>query len=439
MENIQYVNNLFEYLEQFIRYRVNQDIHGEVSDYPVFSTGSEPEFLETFFQHNDLNECDILGLGLGLYPHILPTFFTEIISQLIEDQSDYAELGGSVSKQHKGFLPTGETLIYLLAGKDLEKRTGYYDYIFNDSPVFLKQTLKIETPLDNEPRLSGKLVMDDEFTESLLLGKYIPPDLSSNFPAQLISTPLDWSNLVLQPKTKNNIEEIKSWLRYEQLLMDDWGLKDKVKPGLRVLFYGSPGTGKTLTSTLLGKHTSRSVYRIDLSLVVSKYIGETEKNLAKLFDKAANKNWILFFDEADSIFGKRTNVQNAHDKYANQEVSYLLQRIEMHPGIVILATNQKGNIDAAFVRRFQFIIEFEVPGEEERFQLWQDNFPAGVTIDPKVSLRKIAKQYELTGANIVNIIQYSCLKAASDESTLITDEYIMSGIKREYQKEGKLM
>lgn len=439
MDNIQYVNNLIDYLEQFVRYRINQDIHNEPHDYPVFNTGAEPAFLQTFFQYEDLNECDILGLGIGLYPHVLPTFLTEIVSRLIEDEKDYVELGGAVSKQHKGFLPTGETLIYLLAGKDIEKRTEYYDYIFNDSPVFGKQTLRIEEPFENEPRLSGKLVMDEEFVESLLLGKYIPPNLSSNFPAQLISTPLDWNNLILQPKTKNNIEEIKSWLRYEQLLMEDWGLKDKVKPGLRVLFYGSPGTGKTLTSTLLGKHTGRSVYRIDLSLVVSKYIGETEKNLSKLFDKAANKNWILFFDEADSIFGKRTNVQNAHDKYANQEVSYLLQRIEMHPGIVVLATNQKGNIDAAFVRRFQFIIEFEVPGEEERFLIWQDNFPSGVNLAPEVSLRKIAKQYELTGANIVNIIQYSCLKAACNESNLITNEYIIAGIKREYQKEGKLM
>lgn len=439
MENILYVNNLLDYLQQFINYRINQDINNETVDYPIFNTDDLPDVLNTFFQNDLLKECDVLGLGLGLFPHILPTFFTDVVSQLVENERDYFELGGVFSKQHKGFIPTAETLIYLLGGKDIEKRTLYYDYIFNTSPVFEKQILRVETPLDNEPRLSGKLVLDEEFVESLLLGEYIPPDLSSNFPAQLIKTPLDWSNLVLQPKTKNNIEEIKSWLKYEQLLMEDWGLKNKVKQGLRVLFYGNPGTGKTLTSTLLGKYTGRNVYRIDLSLVVSKYIGETEKNLSKLFDKAANKNWILFFDEADSIFGKRTNVQNAHDKYANQEVSYLLQRIEMHPGIVILATNQKGNIDTAFVRRFQFIIEFEVPGEEERFLLWQDNFPAGVHLHTDVSLRKIAKQYDLTGANIVNIVQYSCLRAACDESNTVTNEHIMAGIRREYQKEGKLM
>lgn len=439
MENSQYVKNLLEFLAQFITYRIKFEIHGESNEYPTLHDHSQPNELNVFLQSESLNECDLLGLGLGLFPHILPHFFSDTLSQLIENDRDFYELGGISSKQHKGFIPTGETLFFLLAGKNLEKRTAYYDYIFNNSPVFLKQLVRIETPLENEPRLSGRLVLDEEFVESLLLGKYIPPDLSSNFPAQLIKTPLEWSNLILQQRTINSIEEIKSWLKYEYLLMERWDLKSKVKPGLRVLFYGSPGTGKTLTATLLGKYTERNVYRIDLSMIVSKYIGETEKNLSKLFDKAANKNWILFFDEADSIFGKRTNVQNAHDKYANQEVSYLLQRIESHPGIVILATNQKGNMDTAFVRRFQFIIEFEVPGEDERLLLWEDNFPKGVKLDANVSLKKIANQYELTGANIVNIIQYSCLKAACDETNVITHEHILAGIRREFQKEGKLM
>ena len=130
-------------------------------------------------------------------------------------------------------------------------------------------------------------------------------------------------------------------------------MRKRVKPGYRALFHGPPGTGKTLTATLLGKHTGRPVFRIDLSRVVSKYIGETEKNLSRLFDKAEHKDWILFFDEADALFGKRTEIRDAHDKYANQEVAYLLQRIESYAGLVILATNQRGNIDEAFLRRFQ--------------------------------------------------------------------------------------
>ena len=137
--------------------------------------------------------------------------------------------------------------------------------------------------------------------------------------------------------TKGEIEQIKIWLTYNADLLQDSNLSRKIKPGYRALFYGPPGTGKTLTASLLGKQFNKEVYRIDLSQVVSKYIGETEKNLEKVFSKAENKDWILFFDEADALFGKRSNVQNAHDKYANQEVSYLLQRVEDFPGLIILA------------------------------------------------------------------------------------------------------
>lgn len=143
------------------------------------------------------------------------------------------------------------------------------------------------------------------------------------------------------------IKEIETWLKYNDRLLEIWNLKGKIKPGYRVLFHGPPGTGKTLTACLLGKYTNRNVYRIDLSVVVSKYIGETEKNLSRLFDKADKKEWILFFDEADALFGKRTNVSDSHDKYANQEVSYLLQRIESHEGLIILASNMKSNLDTS--------------------------------------------------------------------------------------------
>ncbi len=133
------------------------------------------------------------------------------------------------------------------------------------------------------------------------------------------------------------IKELEIWLQHNEHLLKDWGMEKRLKPGYKVLFHGPAGTGKTLTASLLGKFTNKPVYRIDLSTVVSKYIGETEKNLSNLFNKAAHKDWILFFDEADAIFGKRTNVRDAHDKYANQEVSYLLQRVELHPVLIILA------------------------------------------------------------------------------------------------------
>jgi SpoVK/Ycf46/Vps4 family AAA+-type ATPase len=174
-------------------------------------------------------------------------------------------------------------------------------------------------------------------------------------------------------------------------------------------------------------------------MVVSKYIGETEKNLSKLFDKAANKDWILFFDEADSIFGKRTNVRDAHDKYANQEVSYLLQRIESHAGLVILASNMKSNIDTSFTRRFNSIIEFENPGIDERMLLWENYIPPTVKLDDNISLKEIARKYEITGANIVNVIQYAGLKTIEKKVKTIAFDDLLKGIQKEYAKEGKMI
>src|SRR5699024_10733916 len=158
-------------------------------------------------------------------------------------------------------------------------------------------------------------------------------------------------------------------------------------------------------------------YRIDLSLTVSKYIGETEKNLARIFDWASDKQWILFFDEADALFGKRTEISSAHDRYANQEVSYLLQRMEDYPGMVILATNLKSNIDEAFTRRFQSVIYFPVPGKEERFELWKNAFPKQITLHDSVDLEQLADQYELTGASIMNVVRYCSLMALDDGDT----------------------
>ena len=211
-----------------------------------------------------------------------------------------------------------------------------------------------------------------------------------------------------------------------------------IKPGYRALFHGPPGTGKTLTAALLGKLTGRDVFRVDLSMIVSKFIGETEKNLAHLFDRAENKDWILFFDEADALFGKRTGVRDAHDRYANQEVSYLLQRVETFGGLVILASNFKANIDEAFIRRFQSIIHFPMPRTAERLRLWQQSLPPHIALDTDVNLKMLAERYELSGASIVNIVQYCCLTALSRNDKVLTNQDLRNGIAREFGKEGKI-
>ena len=219
--------------------------------------------------------------------------------------------------------------------------------------------------------------------------------------------------------------------------MNDWGLLKKIKPGYRALFYGPPGTGKTLTVSLLGKVSNREVYRVDLSMIVSKYIGETEKNLSRIFDIAQYKDWILFFDEADALFGKRTEANSSNDRHANQQTSYLLQRIEDFPGVVILASNLKGNMDAAFTRRFQSMIHFTLPEINERYQLWENAFSGICTLHPDIDLWKIAENYELAGGAIINVLRFCALAAVTRNDTVVTKEELLEGIRKEFKKENK--
>ncbi|MEO1448255.1 MAG: ATP-binding protein, partial [Bacteroidota bacterium] len=195
--------------------------------------------------------------------------------------------------------------------------------------------------------------------------------------------------------------------------------------------------GKTLTASLLGKTTALDVYRVDLSKVVSKYIGETEKNLANIFDQAENKNWILFFDEADALFGKRTQANDSKDRHANQEVAYLLQRVEDFPGVVILASNLKSNIDEAFARRFQSMIYFPMPRPSQRLRLWEAAFPPQVNMHKNVNLEAIANKYEIAGGAINNITLHCSLRALTREDHTIYQHDLVDGIRREFRKEGK--
>jgi SpoVK/Ycf46/Vps4 family AAA+-type ATPase len=219
--------------------------------------------------------------------------------------------------------------------------------------------------------------------------------------------------------------------------MNDLGYSKHIKKGYRALFYGPPGTGKTLAATLLGKEAGLDVYRIDLSKVVSKYIGETEKNLASVFDQAENKSWVLFFDEADALFGQRTSTRSSNDRYANQEVSYLLQRIEDFPGVVILSSNLKGNLDQAFIRRLQSVIYFPVPDEHTRLRLWKSIIQDEKILNKDIQLAKLAQEHTITGGAMINVIRHALLKASGRESAKITIEDIKIGISRERRKEGK--
>jgi AAA+ superfamily predicted ATPase len=397
---------------------------------------------KVFVPHLPRNQVHIyegLLLTLALFPYVRPQLFDRAIQDVFPDGGSFPELGGLRNQNYRGFLPSGITALYLLAGDDLARRFEIQSLLSPDHWLAKDQILIIGSPEKGTPPISGPLKLDPELVEKITLGRVSRPVFSTEFPATYVSTELKWSDLVLPESTRKQIDDILIWLVHQKAFLHDWKLSHKFKPGYRALFHGPPGTGKTFAATLLGNETGRDVYKVDLSTVVSKYIGETEKNLANLFDRAENKGWILFFDEADALFGKRTQVQNAHDRYANQEVSYLLQRVEAFNGLVILASNFKSNIDEAFLRRFQSIVHFPKPKSYERLLLWEKAIPSQITLDQDVNLKQLSQKYELTGADIMNVVQYVCLRALSDERTNLSHVGITEGIRHELVKTNKII
>jgi AAA+ superfamily predicted ATPase len=387
----------------------------------------------------ELSPAEQVLVLLALVPHLRPDFFGRVIGQHLPDGGDLPEFGGVRVEHHRGVLPTGETAQFVLAGNDLGGRLEVQRLLSSEHWFARRHVLWLEAVREGEPVMSGRLILDPEVVERLTTGTVSLPRFSTDFPAEHIETELDWDDVVLHPDTLRQLNEIEHWVRFNETLLGSWGMRKRVKPGYRALFHGQPGTGKTLTATLLGKHTDRPVFRIDLSRVVSKYIGETEKNLAQLFDRAEHKSWILFFDEADALFGKRTEIRDAHDKYANQEVAYLLQRIENHSGLVILATNQRGNVDEAFLRRFQAVIHFPMPRPEDRRDLWQRAFPAQIQVANDVDWRDIASRFALTGAGIVNVAHFCAIEALANTTLAVDHAFLESAIVRELVKEGKVV
>ena len=391
-------------------------------------------FSETLNRETSHEESVILLCGL--VPHVLPHFFDEIIKEVFPNGGELPQLGGQRPEGYRGFLPTGETLQYILAKDNVEKRLEI-QVLFSPNHWFHKNNiLSIDEVKTTEPKMSGRLVLTPETIHILCFGEVIKPNFGIHFPAKEVTTEMDWNDLIVNDSVHAHINQIKLWIKHNKTLLHDWDLRKKVLPGYRTLFYGPSGTGKTLTATLLGKEFKRPVFRVNLSQVVSKYIGETEKNLEKIFNQAENKEWILLFDEADALFGKRTSTKSSNDRYANQEVSYLLQRVESFDGLVILTSNFKNNIDDAFLRRFNSIVKFSKPNLEERTKLWIKTKPKNIEIDQKL-INHLASNYELTGAQIVSAVMHASLLEIDQGGNHLSRENLLSGIKEEFEKEER--
>ena len=395
------------------------------------------EHFSQFLIKHALTDSDRLLLILALAPTIAP----EVLNQTLIDKEkrlfpQYRSFGGHIDRVFFNYIPTLQTFLHLCSGGDTAVRTQLLLAV--DQRTVLKEQIiafhQLSASTDPYNPLNQIIRVSSEYLRFLLGGQKPRPDFGQDFPATLATTELDWPDLVLNHDTLRQVTRLKKWLKHgEDLVAKGSG---KFSASFPVLFYGPPGTGKTLTAMLLGKSFQRDVFRIDLSMVVSKYIGETEKNLARLFDRAQGKGWILFFDEADSLFGKRTQVNDAHDKWANLEVSYLLQRLETYPGLTILASNLKDNLDNALTRRFQAMIKFSRPGPSELEVLWQKAIPSHFTYANNLRFANYT-QYKLTGANITNILKYACLEAMDDDSNIITHELLRLALKAELEKENR--
>jgi MoxR-like ATPase len=257
--------------------------------------------------------------------------------------------------------------------------------------------------------------------------------------AQKVIPKYTWDDIVLPADQLEQLHEIYDQVQYRAVVYDTWAFDGKLAmgKGLNVLFAGPPGTGKTMAADVLAGALGLDLYKIDLSSVLSKYIGETEKNLGRLFDEARTSNAILFFDEADALFGKRTQVRDAHDRYANVEISYLLQRMEEYEGVVVLATNLRKNMDEAFVRRLHFTVDFPLPDVDDRRRIWHQIWPAPTPLDPALDLEVLAREVQVAGGAIRNIALAGAFLAAADGG-VVTMRHLHHATQREYQKMGKV-
>ena len=253
--------------------------------------------------------------------------------------------------------------------------------------------------------------------------------------AQRMESHHSWDDLVVPSAVKSQLLHLEHWVRYRQVVYDTWGYSSRIMlgRGLAVLFSGSSGTGKTMAAGVLARGLELDLFRVDLSSVVSKYIGETEKNLSQIFEVAETANAVLFFDEADALFGKRSEVKDAHDRYANIEVSYLLQRMETYSGIAILASNFRQNLDQAFTRRLHVSIEFPLPNVGDRERIWRLLLPDNVPQDPDIDLPYLSRQFALTGGNIRNCVLTAAFSAASEQSA-INMRHLIRAVARELEK-----
>ncbi|MBQ4863906.1 ATP-binding protein [Pseudoalteromonas sp. MMG013] len=379
-----------------------------------------------FIESNKLSTLERLLIILALTPVINPSLFDVLLSINEQTNRPFTEFG--MVERDATLYASAATAAFILGGNDVMTQCQVLKTL-HTSPL-LKRVLSHYDDGHAPSLLSAPLALTAEYVQTLTTATAYTPESDSTFAASPVKSNMTWQDLVLPTSIQTQLDDIIQWVKHGETLITEWQIGKQLRPGYRALFYGPPGTGKTLTASVLGQAVDMAVYKIDLSMVTSKYIGETEKNLEKVFSLAEHRRWILFFDEADALFGKRQASNSANDQFANQNVAYLLQRIERFNGIVILASNFKDNIDNAFFRRFESIVHFESPKPAQRLSMWQNGFCEKTRLSPDINFQQLADQYPLSGADIVNIIRCVSLKLLSQGRSEVHPRDIHDAIAR---------
>jgi hypothetical protein len=371
-----------------------------------------------------------LALALLLAAQLRPAALDPLMLNNPALERRFSECGGLL--REAGFEPTGDTLALLADGGQPAGRLAVVRLLAQEGPL---RRLGLLAPAEGDAPLKGGLRLVGSWLEWIAGTGPRPGAELAATTARRLTTDMAWQDLVLPAGTLRQLEEIETYLQHRPTLLTAWGMAKRLRPGYRALFHGPPGTGKTLTAALLGAKLGLEVRRVDLSQAVSKYIGETEKNLAAVLDRAEQRQWLLVFDEADALFGKRSETRDAHDRYANQEIAYLLQRLETFQGVVILATNLPANLDGAFLRRFESVVYFPLPGPEQRLRLWREAFSPLAQLE--VDLEALAVRHELSGGLILNVVRRVSLQAIAAGGRPIGESDLLRAIRQELEKEGK--
>ena len=377
-------------------------------------------------------EC--LAIGLGLIPELDAKGLDVLANVAEEDDRVGGNAGGTNGKQHQGILPTGQTLAFLLAATTDLGAAKARQLLHTQHPLIKEGVLMYADPESNEPSLSGILKISHEYLHILTYGTPYIPRLSTQFPAELVTTSMSWDDMVLPENTIFQLQEIMTWMQVRHELIAEGKMQKVLRPGYRAVFHGPSGTGKTLAAQLMAQQLNLPLLKVHTPMLVSKWVGETEKNLNRLFDQASGRDWILLFDEGENLFGQRGG-NSTQDQYSNQQIGFLLQKIERYDGLVIISSNRYASMDTAFKRRFESIIHFKAPGYQERLQLWSSIFE-GIEIDQReVKFEALAEHYpEITGGLIINILRSARIWAHQQDRSWIKLVDIIRAIQKESYK-----